>query len=53
MRIIGALGAVDNLRFSMIMSGCGTNKTPDNLIKSLNRLNSSSNFLSVRATLMK
>jgi hypothetical protein len=35
MRIIGALGAVDNLRYSMIMNGCGPNKSPENLIKSL------------------
>lgn len=53
MRIIGALGAVDNLRFNMIMSGCGANKTPDTLVKSLNRLNSTSNFLAARATLIQ
>jgi hypothetical protein len=27
MRIIGALGAVDNLRYSMILSSCGANRS--------------------------
>lgn len=35
MRIIGALGAVDNLRYSMIMNGCAAKKNPENLKKSL------------------
>lgn len=53
MRIIGALGAVDNLRYSMIMSGCGPNKTPENLIKSLEKWGSRSNFLKLREKLME
>ena len=52
MRIIGALGAVDNLRFSMIVNGCGPNITPDSLAKSLQRWGSKSNFLVLRENLM-
>jgi hypothetical protein len=51
MRIIGALGAVDNLRFSMIANGCGTTVTPASLAKSLQKWGSKSNFLVLREQL--
>jgi hypothetical protein len=52
MRIIGALGAVDNLRYSMIINGCGPSVTPASLGKSLQKWGSKSNFLALREKLV-
>lgn len=53
MKIIGALGAFDNLRFSMILEGSKGSTKPVDLARSLRRLNAQSNFLKFRTALLK
>lgn len=53
MKIIGALGAFDHLRFSMILEGSRGSAKPAEMMKSLSRLNAHSNFLTLRSKLLK
>lgn len=53
MKIIGALGAFDHLRFSMILEGSKGSTKPADMIKSFSKLNAQSNFLNLRLKLLK